>query len=164
MGTSITAYGGTLERFAGDGMMIFFNDPVLIPDPAEKGARMAIDMQRRFKTLQQTWNARNYSLSMGIGVAQGEATIGAIGFEGRRDYGAIGSVTNLAARLCSEAKPGQILASNKAVRNLKTDIDTRYVGALVFKGFADAVDCYEIVYPEAELSTANCDQLGFSPT
>src|SRR3989304_4370324 len=113
MGELITKYAGTLERFAGDGIMIFFNDPVPIPNPAAQAVSMAIEMQQRFKELVAAWARRGYDLSLGIGIAQGYATIGAIGFEGRRDYGAIGNVTNLAARLCGEAKGGQILVSQR---------------------------------------------------
>src|SRR5262249_5844406 len=113
MGTLIMSYGGTLERFAGDGMMVFFNDPVPLRNPAEQAVRMAIDMQVQFGDLTKTWLKRGYALSMGVGIAQGYATIGAIGFEGRRDYGAIGIVTNLAARLCAEAGEGQILVSRR---------------------------------------------------
>ena len=103
MGGIIMAYGATLERFAGDGMMIFFNDPLEIDEPAAVALRMALEMQQRFGELQHAWKTRGYTLAMGIGIAQGVATIGAIGFEGRRDYGAIGSVTNLAARLCGDS-------------------------------------------------------------
>lgn len=144
MGEIIAAYEATLERFAGDGMMIFLNDPVEIPDPAIKAGKMALEMQTRFQDLNATWQQRNYSLSMGVGIAQGVATIGAIGFEGRRDYAAIGSVTNLAARLCSEAGPGQILISSMVAGNIENAVAVQSIGALVLKGFADPVDCYEI--------------------
>jgi class 3 adenylate cyclase len=111
MGKLILAYEGTLERFTGDGMMIFFNDPVPMTDPEERAIRMALAMRDRVAELIVKWRKRGYELDFGVGIAQGYATIGAIGFEGRWDYGAIGTVTNLAARLCGEAKPGQILIS-----------------------------------------------------
>ncbi|HJW76511.1 MAG TPA: response regulator, partial [Thermoleophilia bacterium] len=103
MGRLILAHEGTLERFTGDGMMIFFNDPVPVPDPAPRAVRMAVAMRERVAGMIVTWRQQGYELDFGIGIAQGYATIGAIGFEGRMDYGAIGTVTNLAARLCGEA-------------------------------------------------------------
>ena len=135
MGAFVVAYAGTLEHFAGDGMMIYFNDPVEVDNPAGVAVRMAIDMQERFTTLERGWQRRGYSVSMGIGVALGYATIGAIGFEGRRDYGVIGNVTNLAARLCAEAQGGQILISQR-VQGLVADFArTEPVGELQLKGF-----------------------------
>ena len=144
MGELIAAYEATLERFVGDGMMIFLNDPVEIPDPAVKAGLMALEMQTRFQELDQMWQQRNYSLSMGIGIAQGMATIGAIGFEGRRDYAAIGNVTNLAARLCSEAGPRQILVSSVVAGNIEKAVRVQSIGELVLKGFSEPVKCYEI--------------------
>jgi adenylate cyclase len=143
MGQLVMQYGATLERFAGDGMMIFFNDPLEIADPAGTALGMALDMQQRFAGLQNQWHARGYSLSMGIGIAQGVATIGAIGFEGRRDYGAIGSVTNLAARLCSEARGGQILLAQQAALNAGATIPVREAGEVMLKGFATPVKIFE---------------------
>ena len=121
MGRLIMKHQGTLERFAGDSIMIFFNDPVPLDNPAGQAVRMAIEMQTAFARLAQGWNKRGYDLHMGIGIAQGFATLGAIGFEGRQDYGAIGTVTNLASRLCSEARGGQILVAQRvmaAIENL----------------------------------------------
>src|SRR6266852_5599967 len=113
MGKLILAHDGTLERFTGDGMMIFFNDPVPVPNPAERAIRMALEMRDRVGELSVKWRKHGYALDFGVGIAQGYATIGAIGFEGRWDYGAIGTVTNVAARLCGEARPGQILISQR---------------------------------------------------
>src|SRR5206468_690643 len=113
MGRLILEHEGTLERFAGDGMMIFFNDPVPVPDPAERAVRMAVAMRERVGRLRVKWAKLGYALDVGMGIAQGYATIGAIGFEGRWDYGAIGTVTNVASRLCGEAKPGQVLVSRR---------------------------------------------------
>ncbi|HEV8310853.1 MAG TPA: response regulator, partial [Methylomirabilota bacterium] len=115
MGTQVLAHGGTLERFAGDGMMVFFNDPVPVPDHAERAVRMALAMRDQVTELAAKWRKRGYDLHIGVGVAQGYATIGAIGFEGRWDYGAIGTVTNLAFRLCGEAKPGQVLVGSRVL-------------------------------------------------
>ncbi len=144
MGKLITVHEATLERFAGDGMMIFFNDPVEIPDPASRAVTMAVQMQDDFLRLNEVWAQRGYSLAMGIGVAQGIATIGAIGFEGRRDYAAIGNVTNLAARLCAEAKPGQILVSNVVADQIEESVPVQSIGLLTLKGFSEPVACYEI--------------------
>lgn len=143
MGQLIMAYGATLERFAGDGMMIFFNDPLEIEDPAGSAVRMALEMQGRFDELRALWQTRGYNLSMGIGIAQGVATIGAIGFEGRRDYGAIGSVTNLAARLCSEARGGQILIDQHAASNAGRSVATESAGEVNLKGFANPVPIFK---------------------
>ena len=119
MGELILAHEGTLERFTGDGIMIFFNDPVRVDDPAARAARMALQMQQCTGTLAQGWKRRGYDLQLGIGIATGYATIGAIGFEGRVDYGAIGNVTNLAARLCGEAKGGEILVAPRVAAALE---------------------------------------------
>ncbi len=144
MGALVMSHGGTLEHFAGDGMMIYFNDPVEIENPALVAVDMAIGMQRRFASLAQGWQRRGYALSMGIGVAQGFATIGAIGFEGRRDYGVIGNVTNLAARLCAEARGGQILVSQR-VHGFVTDFAiTEHIGELELKGFHRPVPAFSV--------------------
>lgn len=144
MGELIAIYEATLERFAGDGIMIFFNDPVEIADPAAKAARMALQMQDRFRELNTVWEQRGYSLALGIGIAQGVATIGAIGFEGRRDYAAIGNVTNLAARLCAEADAGQILVSSVMAGNIEEAAQLKTIDDLVLKGFPEPVKCFEI--------------------
>lgn len=145
MGQLVMAYGGTLEHFAGDGMMIYFNDPVEIDNPAAVAVEMAIDMQARFATLVVGWHKRGYALSMGIGVALGYATIGAIGYEGRRDYGVIGNVTNLAARLCAESTGGQILISQR-VQGLVSDFArTDAIGELQLKGFHRPVAAYAVL-------------------
>src|SRR6058998_2414875 len=115
MGQLILQHEGTLEHFAGDGMMIFFNDPLPVPNPAERAILMALAMRERVKDLTVKWRKLGYELDFGVGIAQGYATIGAIGFEGRWEYGAIGSVPNLAARLCGEAKPGEILVTQRLV-------------------------------------------------
>jgi class 3 adenylate cyclase/CheY-like chemotaxis protein len=142
MGKLILAHEGTLERFTGDGMMIFFNDPVPVPDPAERAIRMAIAMRERVHALAKVWEKRGYDLALGVGIAQGYATIGAIGFEGRWDYGAIGTVTNLAARLCGEAKGGQILISSRVAGALEELVELEEVGRLTLKGFLRPVPVY----------------------
>ena len=113
MGKIITAYQGTLERFTGDGMMVFFNDPLPILNHQVVAARCALAMQNRIKSLQESWKKRGFELGAGIGMATGFATLGVIGFEERCDYTAIGSVTNLAARLCAEAHHEQILVPER---------------------------------------------------
>jgi class 3 adenylate cyclase len=136
MGRLVLEHEGTLERFTGDGMMIFFNDPVEVPNPAERAIRMAVAMRAVVAGLADRWRKRGWDLALGVGIAQGYATIGAIGFEGRVDYGAIGTVTNLAARLCGEAGGGQILVSSRVAAAVESIIDAEDVGALTLKGFA----------------------------
>ena len=136
MGQLILAHEGTLERFTGDGIMIFFNDPVVVDDPAPRAVRMALQMQQRTAVLAAGWKKRGYDLQLGIGIAMGFATIGAIGFEGRIDYGAIGNVTNLAARLCGEAKGGEILVAPRVAAALDGSIAVEPAGELALKGLA----------------------------
>jgi len=116
-------------------MMIFFNDPVPVPNPAERALRMTLEMRDRSEELASRWRKRGYELRAGIGIAQGYATIGSIGFEGRLDYGAIGTVTNLAARLCAEAQGGQILISQRVHEAVSEIAETEPVGELNLKGF-----------------------------
>ena len=146
MGELITKHAGTLERFTGDGIMIFFNDPVPVPNPARQAVSMALEMQQRFKGLAAAWARRGYELSLGIGIAQGYATIGAIGFEGRRDYGAIGNVTNLAARLCGEAQGGQILVSQRVEGVLGDMAKSQPIGDVSLKGFNKPIKAFEICW------------------
>ena len=145
MGRLILAHEGTLERFTGDGMMIFFNDPVPVPDAPERALRMAVEMRQRVDELLVKWRKRGYDLDLGIGIAQGYATIGAIGFEGRWDYGAIGTVTNLAARLCGEAKPGQILISRRLLGTMDELIRVEPLGDLTLKGFLKPVPAFNLL-------------------
>ncbi|MGR4871789.1 response regulator [Variovorax sp. LARHSF232] len=147
MGQLVLQHEGTLERFSGDGMMIFFNDPQPIADAPARALRMAAQMQAQMAALSGQWRRRGYDLHMGIGIAQGFATLGGIGFAGRIDYGAIGTVTNLAARLCGEAAGGQILISQR-VRAALQDMgeDGGWViepaGELELKGFARKVPAW----------------------
>jgi adenylate cyclase len=135
MGRLVLEHEGTLERFTGDGMMIFFNDPVPVPDAAVRAIRMAVAMRERVGELIGKWKRQGFDLDLGVGIAQGYATIGAIGFEGRLDYGAIGTVTNLAARLCGEARPGQILVARRMLAQLEGLVDVEDAGELTLKGF-----------------------------
>jgi adenylate cyclase len=145
MGRLVLEHEGTLERFTGDGMMIFFNDPLPVPNPAERAIRMALAMRERVTALAQGWRKRGFDLDFGVGIAQGYATIGAIGFEGRWDYGAIGTVTNLAARLCGEAKPGQLLISRRMIGTIEELVEAEPVGELALKGFSRPVSAFNVV-------------------
>jgi len=145
MGELILQHEGTLEHFAGDGMMIFFNDPVPIANPAEQAIRMTLAMRERVRELTVKWRKLGYELDFGVGIAQGYATIGAIGFEGRWDYGAIGSVSNLAARLCGEAKPGEILVTQRLVAVLDELVEAESAGELTLKGFHRPVTAHKIL-------------------
>jgi adenylate cyclase len=145
MGALILEHEGTLERFTGDGMMVFFNDPVPVPNPGERATRMALAMRERLRDLRVKWKKRGVDLDLGVGIAQGYATIGAIGFEGRLDYGAIGTVTNLAARLCGEARPGQILVSQRLLSTVEDLAHAEAVGELPLKGFSKPVSAFNVI-------------------
>ncbi|SEA72649.1 adenylate/guanylate cyclase domain-containing response regulator [Variovorax sp. YR216] len=150
MGRLVIEHEGTLERFSGDGMMIFFNDPQPVPDAPMRALRMAVRMQREMVALCNQWSRRGYDLHMGVGIAQGFATLGGIGFDGRIDYGAIGTVTNLAARLCGEAAGGEILISQRvqgALQDLVPAGEWRLevAGELELKGFQRKVPAWRVV-------------------
>jgi class 3 adenylate cyclase/CheY-like chemotaxis protein len=145
MGKLILEYEGTLEHFAGDGMMIFFNDPVPVDDAAERAVRMTLTMREKVKELTIKWRKLGHDLDFGVGIAQGYATIGAIGFEGRWEYGAIGSVPNLAARLCGEAKPGEILVPQRLLGKVEDLVEAESAGELTLKGFHRPVSAYDIL-------------------
>jgi adenylate cyclase len=145
MGRLIMEYQGTLEHFAGDSIMVFFNDPVPVPNPAQCAVRMALDMQAEFARLAGKWGRRGYSLNVGIGIAQGYATLGAIGFEGRLDYGAVGTVCSLAARLCAYAAGGQTLVSQRVLAGIDEIAEFEPVGELALKGFRRPVPAFNIL-------------------
>jgi class 3 adenylate cyclase/CheY-like chemotaxis protein len=144
MGPAILQHGGTLEHFTGDGIMVVLNDPIPVDDPAERAVRMALAMQERFVPLRAGWNKRDYNLDLGIGVAQGYATLGAIGFEGRWEYSCIGGVANLAARLCGEAKGGQILTDKKTLSRIEHVVRAEAQGDVALKGLAHAVPVFNV--------------------
>lgn len=145
MGYLISDYQGTLERFSGDAMTIFFNDPIPIANHAEQAVRMAIDMKDRSTQLREQWRKRGFELGIGIGIATGFASVGVIGFEGRKDYAAIGPVMNLASRLCSEAQHGQILIPTRLLKLVEPLVVAEPVGNLTLKGFHKAVPVSNVI-------------------
>lgn len=145
LGKAIMAHDGTIEHFAGDGVMILFNDPMPVPDHELQAIRMAITMRDSVGLLVRAWKKRGHALGFGVGIAGGYATIGTIGFEGRLDYGAIGAVTNLAARLCGEAQHDQILISPRIFSKVEDRIEAQSVGELQLKGFQRAVLAHNVI-------------------
>jgi class 3 adenylate cyclase len=147
MGPLIVAHGGTLERFTGDGLMVFFNDPVPVTDPGPRAVRMASEMRESVRRLAYEWERLGYELALGVGVAKGYATIGAIGFEERADYAAIGTVTNVAAHLCAEAEAWQILVSPRVAEDVGDLFEMEDVGTLTLKGLRKPVPTRNVLRP-----------------
>ncbi len=145
MGKLVFKFEGTLERFAGDGIMIFFNDPIPCEDHTERAVRMAVEMRSQAQELRAGWLKKGYDLDLGIGLASSYATLGNVGFEGRMDYGAVGNVTNLASRLCDEAKGGQILTNQKTLSKVEQLVEAEPLQELQLKGFARPVAAFNIV-------------------
>jgi class 3 adenylate cyclase/putative methionine-R-sulfoxide reductase with GAF domain len=145
MGRLILEYGGTLERFACEDMVVLFNDPVEVANPAERAVRMAFAMRERVKDLSQEWCLLGYDLGFGVGIAHGYATLGSIGYEGQIDYGAIGTVTALAFRLCDEANHNQILVSQRALGLLEDFVQSEFIGNLTLKGFPGPIKAHTIL-------------------
>jgi class 3 adenylate cyclase len=141
----IFRFEGTLERFAGDGLMVFFNDPVPCPDPAMRAVRMSLAVREDMGELRKKWQKRGHHLGMGMGIAQGFATLGRIGFEGRFDYGAIGTVTNLAARLSDEARDRQILIDQRVYAEVGGMVEVEPMGELSLKGLHRPVTVYNVL-------------------
>jgi adenylate cyclase len=144
MGRLIVEHEGTLDRFAGDGILVFFNDPFPLPEPGKRAATMALAMRARFDELRTQWQKTGYDLDLGMGIARGYATLGAFGYEGRFDYTAVGRVVNLAARLCGEAKPGQILIDQRTRAALGDAFRSEVLGPVVLKGFAQPVPVFAL--------------------
>ncbi|TAK82874.1 MAG: adenylate/guanylate cyclase domain-containing response regulator [Betaproteobacteria bacterium] len=144
LGRSVDEFGGTLEHFAGDGVMIFFNDPFPVDRPAERAVRMALALQKAFAPISQAWKKLGHNVGLGIGIAQGEATLGVIGFEQRWEYAAIGNVPNLAARLCGEARAGEILLDEQTERAVTGLADTESIGPLQLRGFQHPLAAFRL--------------------
>jgi class 3 adenylate cyclase len=149
IGGIINKYGGTLERYAGDGVMVVFNDPIPVDDPAFQAVRMAIEMRAAIGDLIEKWRKLGHDIGFGIGIAHGFATLGTIGFEGRFDYAAIGTVSNVASRLCDEAKAGQILISPRVLMAVEKDITVEPVGDFALKGIRRPLTAYNVLATKA---------------
>jgi adenylate cyclase len=153
LGELIFRYQGTLERFTGDGLMVFFNDPIPLDKPAQRAVEMALAMRDRIETLVGGWSRLGHDLGFGVGIAQGYATLGRIGYEGRFDYAAIGSVTNLAARLCAEAQAGQVLVSQRVFSAVEDIVVGESVKDLELRGFSRPVRAFSL----SRLMTSSVD-------
>jgi adenylate cyclase len=146
MGRLIFKFDGTLERFAGDGIMVFFNDPVPYEDHTRRAVSMALEMRERMKVIRVAWWLKNgWDLDLGIGLATGYASLGNIGFEGRLDYRAVGNVTNLASRLCEQAAGGQILTNQRTLSEVEDCVEAERIGELKLRGFARHVSVVNII-------------------
>jgi class 3 adenylate cyclase len=145
IGEKIVKYSGTLERYAGDGVMVVFNDPVPVENPALQAVLMALEMRQAIGALTETWRRWGHDIGFGIGIAHGFATLGTIGFEGRFDYAAIGTVSNVASRLCDEAKPGQILISPRVLTKVENTVTVEPVGEFVLKGIRRPLAAYNVL-------------------
>ena len=145
IGEIIIKYSGTLEHYAGDGVMVFFNDPIPVPNPALQAVQTALDMRTAIGALIEKWRRLGHELGFGVGIAHGFATLGTIGFEGRFDYAAIGTVSNVASRLCDEAKPGQILISPRVLMAVEDAVTVESVGDFTLKGISRPVAAYNVL-------------------
>ena len=145
IGELVIKYSGTLERYAGDGVMVIFNDPVPVENPALQAVRMALEMREAMVALTDKWSRLGHDIGFGIGIAHGFATLGTIGFEGRFDYAAIGTVSNVASRLCDEAKPGQILISPRVLMAVEDAVSVEAVGEFALKGIRRPLAAYNVV-------------------
>jgi adenylate cyclase len=145
VGECIIKYSGTLERYAGDGVMVVFNDPVPVENPALQAVLMALEMRDAIGALTEKWRRLGHDIGFGIGIAHGFATLGTIGFEGRFDYAAIGTVSNVASRLCDEAKPGQILISPRVLMAVEQVVKVEAAGEFTLKGIRRPLAAYNVV-------------------
>ena len=145
IGEIIIKYNGTLERYAGDGVMVVFNDPVPVPNPALQAVQAALNMRMAIGALIEKWRRLGHDLGFGIGIAHGYATLGTIGFEGRFDYAAIGTVSNVASRLCDEAKPGQILISPRVLMAVEDLVTVEPIGEFTLKGIRRPMTAYNVL-------------------
>jgi adenylate cyclase len=149
IGTIIHKHGGTLERYAGDGVMVIFNAPVPVPEPALAAVKMALEMRATLSALIEKWRRLGHDLGFGIGISHGYATLGTIGFEGRFDYAAIGTVSNVASRLCDEAKPGQILISPRVFLAVESAVTVEKAGEFELKGIRRPMEVHNVLGPSA---------------
>jgi len=149
LGPIVTRSEGTLDHFAGDGIMVFFNDPLPCPDPAARAVRMAVEMREAVARLQVDWRRRGREIGFGVGIAQGYATLGQIGFAERVHYTAIGTVCNLASRLCDQATDGQILISKRVAGAVEGDVRLEEIGDLALKGLSQAVAVFNVMGGQA---------------
>jgi adenylate cyclase len=149
VGTLVVKYSGTLERYAGDGVMVIFNDPVPVENPALQAVLMALEMRDTIGALTDKRLRLGHDIGFGIGIAHGFAALGTIGFEGRFDYAAIGTVSNVASRLCDEAKPGQILISPRVLMAVEDSIEVQGVGEFALKGIRRPLAAYNVVGPKS---------------
>jgi class 3 adenylate cyclase len=154
LGELVSRHEGTLERFTGDGVVVFFNDPNECDDPPFQSVRMALQMLARVQELAEAWKRKGNDLGFGVGVAQGYATLGRIDFGGRFDYASVGSVTNMAARLCAEAKPWQILITQRVNAAVEDRVVTRPVGELTLRGFQQPVPAFEVIELDSARGTS----------
>lgn len=145
LGQLVAEHGGTIDHRAGDGLMVFFNDPIPCEDPVLKAVQLGLDMHRAFEHMNEDWKKHGYELGFGVGIASGYATLGVVGFEGRYDYTANGTVVNLAARLCDEASDGQTLVSHKAHIEVDDQVSVESVGDLMLKGFSSPITAYNVL-------------------
>jgi class 3 adenylate cyclase len=145
IGEIIVKYNGTLERYAGDGVMVVFNDPIPVDNPAIQAVHMALEMRDAIGALTEKWRRLGHDIGFGIGIAHGFATLGTIGFEGRFDYAAIGTVSNVASRLCDEAKPGQILISPRVLMAVEDAVTVEPVGEFALKGIRRPIPAYNVL-------------------
>ena len=152
MGNLILQFEATVGWFAGDGLMVWFNDPIPCPDPAARAVRMAVAMRGAMVGLTSKWRRRGHELDFSVGIALGYATLGQIGFDGRYDYGAVGSVMNLASRLCDEAGSGQILVNDRALAEVEPLVHAEPAGDLTLKGFVKPMSAFRILDLQADAS------------
>ena len=145
IGPLVHRFDGTVGHFAGDGLMVFFNDPIACPDPVARACGLAVAIREALQVVIESWRARGFQLGFGIGIAQGYATMGLIGFDQRMDYAAIGTVVNLASRLCGEAVDGQILVTKRVALAMKETVKTEFLGEMALKGFTRATDIFHVL-------------------
>jgi len=145
IGCLVARHDVTIERLAGDGVMMFFNDPMPCPDPAWRAVRFAVELRQSLSGRASAWRQRGFELGFGVGVALGFATLGQVGFEGHFHYSAIGTVANLASRLCDSAKDGQILLDRRLVAEVEGRVEVENVGSIRLKGFPEEVTCFNLV-------------------